>query len=186
MEEPTEKRCSKCGEVKAMKDFYLVAKSDSRRRSQCKQCMRRAHEAYKTANPGVIRASKAAWDKKNRARIVERRHARYAASPDLLDAQRENVRRWIAAHPEAMAEHARKKRAKRAEAMTGPVDPEALWTGFCALCEADLDADLRWPDPLSKSLDHIVPLSKGGSYTQDNLQWTHLFCNTQKGARVPD
>lgn len=38
---------------------------------------------------------------------------------------------------------------------------------------------------MSKSLDHIVPLAKGGTHEQSNLQWTHLVENLQKGASVP-
>jgi len=43
---------------------------------------------------------------------------------------------------------------------------------------------LAWPDPGSKSIDHILPLSKGGSHSQENVQWAHLVCNTRKGNRL--
>ena len=34
------------------------------------------------------------------------------------------------------------------------------------------------------SLDHIVPISKGGSHTYDNVQLAHLSCNIRKGNRI--
>lgn len=34
------------------------------------------------------------------------------------------------------------------------------------------------------SVDHIVPLARGGSHSADNVQSAHLLCNLRKGARV--
>jgi 5-methylcytosine-specific restriction endonuclease McrA len=34
------------------------------------------------------------------------------------------------------------------------------------------------------SLDHIIPLSKGGTSKVVNLQLTHMKCNTEKGDTV--
>lgn len=33
-------------------------------------------------------------------------------------------------------------------------------------------------------LDHIIPLSRGGSHTYDNVQVTHPSCNCSKGNKV--
>ena len=51
----------------------------------------------------------------------------------------------------------------------------------CALCGDDIDAQLAHPHPLSKSVDHIVPLSKGGDDTFANVQAAHLVCNMRRG-----
>lgn len=50
-----------------------------------------------------------------------------------------------------------------------------------------------WPEPterllrnpLSASVDHIVPLAAGGTDDRSNLQIAHLFCNLYKGASRP-
>ena len=34
------------------------------------------------------------------------------------------------------------------------------------------------------SIDHIKPMSKGGSHTWDNVQVAHRICNTKKGAEI--
>lgn len=54
----------------------------------------------------------------------------------------------------------------------------------CALCEGLIDQSLRFPHPMSRSVDHIVPLSVGGTHTFDNVQAAHLGCNTSKGAKT--
>jgi hypothetical protein len=55
------------------------------------------------------------------------------------------------------------------------------WT--CAICGEKIDPDIKWPSPQSKSIDHIIPVSKGGSHTFNNLQLAHLGCNSTKGAK---
>ena len=53
----------------------------------------------------------------------------------------------------------------------------------CQLCSAPVDMGLRHPDPMSPSIDHIIPLSKGGEHTMANTQLAHLHCNMSKGNR---
>lgn len=54
----------------------------------------------------------------------------------------------------------------------------------CHWCQEAIDLDVQWPDPLSKSIDHIVPVSKGGAHTLENCQLMHLGCNSSKGDRL--
>lgn len=54
----------------------------------------------------------------------------------------------------------------------------------CAICGMPLDNTLKFPHPLSTSIDHIIPVSKGGRSTLDNLQATHLVCNQEKGKKI--
>lgn len=54
----------------------------------------------------------------------------------------------------------------------------------CGICGLKVDEDLAYPDPMSASLDHIVPLSKGGMHTRKNVQLAHLRCNVSKGDKI--
>jgi hypothetical protein len=57
----------------------------------------------------------------------------------------------------------------------------------CQLCRKAVNSRKRWPDPLSASIDHIVPISKGGTDVRANVQLAHLRCNISKGNRLrPD
>lgn len=53
----------------------------------------------------------------------------------------------------------------------------------CQLCSGPVDMSIAAPDPLSPSIDHAVPLSKGGDDTRANVQLAHRRCNTRKGVR---
>lgn len=54
----------------------------------------------------------------------------------------------------------------------------------CALCGMPFDKSLKYPHPLSISIDHIIPVALGGRSTLDNLQATHLICNKEKGKKL--
>ncbi|MEU3618857.1 HNH endonuclease [Streptomyces sp. NPDC006872] len=58
---------------------------------------------------------------------------------------------------------------------------------ICQLCGNPVDRAIRFPKPLSASLDHIVPLSHGPGtpgHVAANCQLAHLGCNSSKGNRV--
>lgn len=55
----------------------------------------------------------------------------------------------------------------------------------CKLCSHPINKALKWPNPWSPSLDHIVPMSLGGPHVPGNVQCAHLRCNILKGA-MPD
>jgi len=53
----------------------------------------------------------------------------------------------------------------------------------CRLCGELVDRTKQAPHPRSPSVDHIVPLAKGGAHTYANVQCAHFGCNSKKGAR---
>jgi len=65
-----------------------------------------------------------------------------------------------------------------------PIDIYERDIWLCGLCLTPVDPDVSWPDPMSASLDHVLPLSKGGTHTYENVQLAHLACNVSKGNRV--
>jgi 5-methylcytosine-specific restriction endonuclease McrA len=55
----------------------------------------------------------------------------------------------------------------------------------CQICGGKL-IKAKYPDPMSISLDHIIPMSAVGSpgHVIGNVQLTHLNCNVSKGASI--
>lgn len=51
-------------------------------------------------------------------------------------------------------------------------------------CGKPVDPSLVWPDPFSASLDHMVPLSKGGAHSYENVTLMYLRCNLCKGSDI--
>ena len=56
--------------------------------------------------------------------------------------------------------------------------------GICQLCGKVLDFDRDPNDAEYPSIDHIIPLSKGGTHTWENVQLACRRCNWEKSDRV--
>ena len=55
----------------------------------------------------------------------------------------------------------------------------------CGICGKPVDMSLKYPHPLSKCIDHIIPLAKGGHPSDiENLQLAHWTCNRQKSDKL--
>lgn len=56
---------------------------------------------------------------------------------------------------------------------------------ICGICGQPVDMTLKYPHPLSKCVDHIIPVAKGGHPSDiDNLQLAHWTCNRQKSDKL--
>ena len=55
----------------------------------------------------------------------------------------------------------------------------------CGICGKPVNKLLKFPHPLSKTVDHIIPVSKGGHPSDiSNLQLAHWTCNRQKSDKL--
>lgn len=55
----------------------------------------------------------------------------------------------------------------------------------CGICGKPVDFSIKYPNPLSACIDHIVPVSKGGHPSDiANLQLAHRTCNRLKSDKV--
>lgn len=58
--------------------------------------------------------------------------------------------------------------------------------GQCQLCGHTIDLALTFPHPRSASIDHRIPLSKGGEHSMANTQLSCLVCNMRKSDRIEE
>ena len=55
----------------------------------------------------------------------------------------------------------------------------------CAICGMPINKRLKFPDPMSATVDHIIPIARGGHPSDiDNLQLAHWCCNRAKSDDV--
>lgn len=50
----------------------------------------------------------------------------------------------------------------------------------CGICRKPVNRKRKYPDPLCASLDHVIPVSQGGTNDVWNLRLTHLVCNLSR------
>jgi 5-methylcytosine-specific restriction endonuclease McrA len=60
----------------------------------------------------------------------------------------------------------------------------------CGICSHKTQPPQVWDDwdgkswmPLAPTVDHIIPVSRAGTHTWDNVQLAHALCNSMKSAR---
>ena len=54
----------------------------------------------------------------------------------------------------------------------------------CHICGGVIDYTLRSPHPMSFEIDHVIPLTRGGTDDRHNLAAAHRKCNSTKRARL--
>jgi len=53
----------------------------------------------------------------------------------------------------------------------------------CHICGLKVDKRLAGTHQRGPTLDHLIPLSKGGQHSYDNVALAHRVCNTKKNAK---
>ena len=98
-------------------------------------------------------------------------------------------RNWERLNPETAAQMKAKqqhvRRARKKGAVAENINPRAVYErdGWkCGICGRKVNPRLRFPHPMSGSLDHIQPLAAGGTHTWGDVQCAHFICNSKKGA----
>lgn len=55
---------------------------------------------------------------------------------------------------------------------------------ICYLCGDPVNRDAEWPAPNGPSVDHVIPLVRGGEHSLANTRCSHLGCNLSKGVKL--
>ena len=100
----------------------------------------------------------------------------------------EKQKEWHARNREKNRQRSHIRRSR--ERAGSGVDLDALWEecdGFCPDCGGEIDRSASYGDPRFASVDHIIPLSRGGEHCQENVRFTCLRCNLVKNDKLlPD
>lgn len=141
----------------------------------CVECNLDHGKKWRSANPSRPDT------RKNRTRDRAKANAAMAIWREKnRESLRAASREWYAANPDKrrVKEQARRARARKAEGKFTVADIERITkaqNGLCACCRKDRKL----------TIDHIVPLSKGGSNWPSNIQMLCSPCNTRKNDKDP-
>ncbi len=81
----------------------------------------------------------------------------------------------------------RKKKAVHRRAFVEVVTLAVLFHrdgGVCQICALPVDLNICGTESMAPSIDHRVPLSRGGEHSYANTQLAHFGCNSRKGDRI--
>ena len=140
----------------------------------------RENRARKAADPDWQqhrKNTKRKWEQSRRADPEVVKKIRAAARENRKKRLQDSV--WAEKERKYAREYSRKYRTARHGSRGALVKLIVRQYGLCALCER------RLPDNISDiHVDHIIPISRGGTSGEANLQATCAPCNMQKGAKL--
>ena len=203
---PQQKKCSRCGVVKAAAEFYRRQAAPDGLFAECKACndarttdyrllhsdainarQRQYYHDEATQRPKKRQYAKAHRDVNRKAcRKYYEKHKRqkYVSSKRYRQRHPEVARRscakWRRNNPEKMRDLYHRYRARKCAAFVEPVSRRKCWErdkGICQIC--------RKPVAFEKMhLDHKIPLARGGQHSYENCQTACARCNCAKGAKL--
>jgi len=165
------KDCKTCGATYVARSGRSVACGDRCRRVYWTMRERARAQVDPSVSAARMRKQRAEWTPK------QREHAR-----ENSKAWRERGGYWESKRASDQRRRAWKLGAETEKFTTAEIFERDGWC--CGICSKPVDPTLAYPDRLSASLDHIVPLSLGGAHTRANTRLAHLWCNVSRGNRV--
>jgi 5-methylcytosine-specific restriction endonuclease McrA len=151
-----------------------------RRRIENPQKVRERERELNKANPGAAAAKQRRYRQANKEIVADRKRVYRELNPDH-EANRARVKAWRIANPDAYIAqlHLRRSRKLGADGSYGPEDVQRMLHAQHGLCNG-CACDIR----LKYTVDHMMPLSRGGSNWPSNLQLLCKRCNSSKNNRT--
>jgi len=181
--------CSKCGRWKALSAFNKRGNAPDGLRGDCRDCQaiyaQRHYETnqeeaieyaarYRREHPEKVRAANRHYRLAHPDKVREWKRREYANHGDAI---RERSRKWKQHNPEKVAEQIHRRRALKAGTAVEPVDVAAIFDRDghqCVYCGSTERL----------TLDHVVPLIRGGPHIEENLVVACRSCNCSKGTKL--
>jgi 5-methylcytosine-specific restriction endonuclease McrA len=147
---------------------------EAQRRAQNREQENKRSRKWKQENKERCRVVNAAWNRNNRERAHQNATAWRKANPER---NRDNQNRWRKENPDKQrAKEVRRRTAHRANGVyfISNAEIKRLYSSPCFYCQDTKDI----------TLDHIIPISRGGSHSIGNLLPACRSCNLSKNAKT--
>lgn len=207
------KTCRACGAAKSMDQFNRDRSSKDGHTGRCRSCCSEANALRYLANADAIKAAVAAYQIANAEKVTAWKRQHYTKNFALYSARnsvwyransekvKASVRKWAEQNPDRKAAHrrqwkeanpdvhaavhraaqaTRRARSRRAQGFHSASDIQRILLSQrnrCAECRSILGRNFH--------VDHVIPLSRGGSNWPTNLQCLCGPCNQRKGSIDP-
>ena len=186
-----EKKCPSCGRILLISEFYCDNSASDGHYTYCKKCVNDKQHCDYMNNKQKYNEKQKKWRKNNPEKVNKQKERYKQRHPDadrLRAAKyRENNRekylqakhRYYNNHREQIIIDANKRREKINNISDGSITPDFLKELYwgqnrrCNYCGCKLTYKNR-------NLDHILPISRGGMNTSDNVHWVCVGCNSSK------
>jgi 5-methylcytosine-specific restriction endonuclease McrA len=187
------KVCNGCGIKKPLSEYYKAAKGKDGHRGKCKVCDNTRTKAYYQTPQATEkrRISAALWKANNKDKIREynKKHGhtaylKYKETEHGKEVRRRNKLKYNSTLKGKLTDkrkhHKRRAIMENAGTFTNEQWQERLaeYNYCCAYCYNSFPVN-------ELTIDHMHPISRGGTNTIDNLVPACKSCNSRKGTNTP-
>lgn len=174
-----EKTCSTCKQIRPVSEFRQSSRYRTGYVSCCKECQRKSARDWKRRNKERMRE----YNARQRAEHPERSKRWWASLTGEKRQRYLKDKRRRANTPKGRLYSLNRFHQRRSLIKKGDVTPKWIkqlrqTQTHCAYCGCKFTADLR------STIDHVIPISKGGTHTKDNIVLACQSCNSSKGNRI--
>jgi hypothetical protein len=203
------KICTKCGTEKTKTDFHVDKQSKDGFKSSCKLCANALSTLWRKDNQEKLREQKQKYYDLNKYKLSEYKKKWYAANRihDIELSRKwqkenekrvsENKKQWRLNNAERDKEnHKRYVSENRDKYRMYDKNRRARKIGSCGAVSVKEWEELKKKhnnkclccgrDDVKLTMDHVIPISKGGPNTIDNIQPLCKSCNCSKHAKHID
>jgi hypothetical protein len=178
------KPCSQCRVEKNLREFRETERGLYGRSSWCRVCERQYTRDWTDEHREDHNAKRrATWSAKDwtpeEREAAAKRSREWYANPENKERHDQWFYRWAKENNQAINAINQKRRARKLAADATLTSNEWLqvldyFNRSCAYCLSSSE---------EMTMDHMVPLSRGGTHTADNVVPACRFCNSRKGTR---
>jgi 5-methylcytosine-specific restriction endonuclease McrA len=162
--------CPRCETDKLLVEFGSS-------RCYCLPCAALRAAEYRVENPYTpVQGNPATCEHCDQDFLADKRRSRYCSRE--CSAARKDIDNW---------KHQALRRARMRSAVVEMFDRLEIFerdNWICQLCFNPVDRNAPRHHPRVPSIDHIIPIARGGEHSRANAQTACLGCNVRKGVRV--
>lgn len=198
------KRCIKCAQIKLLDEFGNSKSYASGKKNSCKECCKVQYREWAAKNSVHLLESNRRCRQNNREQVRAFKNAWNQAHPEKARAR---TRAWVAANPEKKRanniawEKANREKMRAKERKWAANNPQkvaeknlrrqgrVLAKGIFRINKKEVEKLLSMPcfycgEAKNQTLDHVIPVSRGGAHSIGNLVTACKSCNSSKRDRT--
>lgn len=180
------KTCRNCGLSKPLGEYYAHPGSPDGLRNDCKTCRkaesRRNYAKNRDKHLETCRKYREENGEQLKAYFRKRHREKYSTDPSYVEARKVRSSLWGKKNRDKTVQYSQNRRARKLAAFGTYTGEEFEWLCInynyqCLDCGS-------YDKPLT--VDHVIPLSLGGTNTIENIQPLCGRCNSRKGTKIVD
>ena len=167
------KSCKRCGQSKPITEFNKNSQNRDKLNTCCKECKRSEHRERYAKNPERYKGYQKKYYRNNSDRVAERHLEWVNKNRNYLAEYKKQLKAKNRSRYTEYENARRSRIAKSGNYQITDKELKKLYASPCVICGIKQ----------SITLDHIIPISRGGRHSIGNVQPLCKSCNSRKSTK---